>query len=335
MARVKAKRVGKRKDEEPPAVEPSEQRPTKRRRTSPQPSQTKSFQQNAPPAAKQGQIISSLFTSNPAIVPPTQGPMARKNQPSNAPLTDASTFAGLGLDPLLVSHITQKMSIATPTGIQRSSLSLLLPESPLNEGGPNDAFVQSQTGSGKTLSYLLPIVQNLLPLCRESWIDRTIGTLAVIIAPTRELASQIHNVLESLLRMNLGEGMTRFLVAGLLIGGSTRQHEKARLRKGVGVLVATPGRLLDHLQHTSSFEIGKCSWLVLDEADHLMSLGFEQTIKDIIDNLESRRKLSIQVRKLAPPMDCKNLSEFLGEQRRHPWFNWLGLGKPFTPDNPL
>jgi len=138
-----------------------------------------------------------------------------------------------------------------------------------------DVFIQSQTGSGKTLSFLLPIIQDLLPLSSLSYIDRSIGTLAVIIAPTRELAKQISDVLEMLLKLRLRDQdetpdeaetrRTRWLVSGLLIGGATRAHEKARLRKGVPILVSTPGRLLDHLQNTSSFNIGKCRWLVLDD----------------------------------------------------------------------
>ncbi|KAH8828576.1 DEAD-domain-containing protein [Flagelloscypha sp. PMI_526] len=293
--RAKAKRVAtKRSSTSDP---PGPQQPAKKRKIAPLDEPAAESRPSQLPTKQQGQIISSLFTSNPSIPAPAPAAFqpSKKSKPSNAVLTDSSTFSGLGLDPLLVSHLSSKMSVQTPTGIQRSSLSLLLPLQDNENTRDRDAFIQSQTGSGKTLAYLLPIVQQLLALCHESWIDRTIGTLAIIVAPTRELASQIHSVLESLLRLNLGEGMTRFLVAGLLIGGATRQHDKARLRKGVGILVATPGRLLDHLQHTSSFEVGKCQWLVLDEADHLMSLGFEQTIKDIVENLNSRRRLAVQV----------------------------------------
>ena len=197
------------------------------------------------------------------------------------------------------------MGIAKPTSIQRAALPVLLPEHDPPGGSLRDVFIQSQTGSGKTFSFLLPIIQDLLPLSSLSYIDRSIGTLAVIIVPTRELASQISEVLDVLLKLRLrpaddtGEDsqaprLTRWLVPGLLIGGSTRTHEKARLRKGLPILVATPGRLLDHLQKTSSFNVGKCRWLVLDEADRLMELGFEDTIKGIIQGLDSRRKLAIQ-----------------------------------------
>ena len=198
-----------------------------------------------------------------------------------------------------------KTGITKPTSIQRAALPVLLPEHDPSGGPLRDVFIQSQTGSGKTLSFLLPIIQDLLPLSSLSYIDRSIGTLAIIIVPTRELASQISEVLDSLLKLRLrpvddtGEDstaprLTRWLVSGLLIGGSTRGHEKARLRKGLPILVATPGRLLDHLQRTSSFNVGKCRWLILDEADRLMELGFEDTIKGIIQGLDGRRKLAIQ-----------------------------------------
>lgn len=197
------------------------------------------------------------------------------------------------------------MSISKPTAIQRAALPNLL-STVSEDTSSRDIFIQSQTGSGKTLSFLLPIIQDLLPLSSLSYIDRSIGTLAIIIAPTRELAKQISDVLEALLQMRLrpadespddpasGPRLTRWLVSGLLTGGSTRTHEKARLRKGVPILVSTPGRLLDHLQNTASFNAGKCRWLVLDEADRLMELGFEETITGIIRGLDGRQKLAKQ-----------------------------------------
>jgi ATP-dependent RNA helicase DDX31/DBP7 len=254
------------------------------------------------------------------IVKATNADSAPVGAPSNAPV-DTSTFEGLGLDQLLVRHLKGKMAIKAPTGIQRSALPQLL-SSPLDIDSaharveeededdyeamtapkvastippPRDVFIQSQTGSGKTLTYLLPIVQALLPLSRLSYIDRSIGTLAIILAPTRELAQQISKVLEQLLSLSLAtEGddrpMTRWLVSGLLTGGSTKTHEKAKLRKGVPILVATPGRLLDHLQNTTSFRFAKTMFLVLDEADRVMDLGFEETVTGIIKALDGRRR---------------------------------------------
>nr|ODN89506.1 ATP-dependent RNA helicase DBP7 [Cryptococcus depauperatus CBS 7841] len=269
--------------------------------------------------ARNPQIISSLFTSG--SLPGVKGstlPEVPAGVPSNAPM-DTTTFQGLGLDKLLIRHLKNKMNVEKPTGIQRNCLPYML-SSPLNpdkqagdesrhEESPRDVLIQAQTGSGKTLAYLLPIVQTLLPLSRLSYIDRSIGTLAIILAPTRELAQQISKVLEQLLHMSLGaergssvceddeKPFTRWLVSGLLTGGSTRTHEKARLRKGVPILVSTPGRLLDHLQNTMSFQCAKTMFLVLDEADRVMDLGFEETITGIIKALEGRRRNEINIEK--------------------------------------
>ncbi|KAI6000678.1 DEAD-domain-containing protein [Pisolithus albus] len=249
------------------------------------------------------QIISSLFSHNPKIDAPQSTPSSKAiSSPSNAPLTNASGFAELGLHPLLVAHLENKMGVSKPTSIQRVAIPAFTRSSDLAD---RDVFIQSQTGSGKTLSFLLPIIHDLLPLSTHSYIDRSIGTLAVIIAPTRELANQISDVLASLLTLKLrpereptgaenSVSYTRWLVSGLLSGGATKTHEKARLRKGIPILVATPGRLLDHLQNTSSLNVGKCRWLVLDEADLLMELGFEKTIQGIIQGLDGRRRLAMQ-----------------------------------------
>ena len=107
-------------------------------------------------------------------------------------------------------------------------------------------------------------------------VQRTDGTRALIIAPTRELCSQIADVLNRLTKCCVG------IVGGCVTGGEKRKSEKARLRKGVVVLVGTPGRLLDHLKTTESFSLQWLKWIVLDEADRLLDLGFERTVLDIL-----------------------------------------------------
>ncbi|PPR05848.1 hypothetical protein CVT26_010128 [Gymnopilus dilepis] len=302
--RLKVKRSLKRKphSEGKAAITTSEGPPRKKQRVQ---DEAPTPINPTPKPARPTQVISSLFSYNPKVEVPTapQPAPATTAKPSNAPL-DSSTFTGIGLHPLLISHLTNKMNIHKPTAIQRAALPVLMSSDPSKSS--RDVFLQSQTGSGKTLSYLLPIIQDLLPLSSLSYIDRSIGTLAIIIAPTRELAKQISDVLEAILKMRLradddataesdnSTHFTRWMVSGLLVGGATRTHEKARLRKGVPILVSTPGRLLDHLQNTSSFNVGKCRWLVLDEADQLMELGFEETIKGIIQGLDGRRRLAKQ-----------------------------------------
>lgn len=283
------------------------------------------------------QIISSLFTHDqkeyhsstsssalPDALPERSSGASTSLIPaSNAPgaastssgIPSISDFSSLGLSPLLAHHLSAKLSITQPTPIQRSALPTMLLPMPSGsdahspdqlaqlEESRRDVFIQSQTGSGKTLTYLLPILQSLLPLSTQSYIDRSIGTLAIILVPTRELAKQIHDVLEGLLSLNLnyvppggieGERYTRWLVSGLLTGGATRTHEKARIRKGLPILVSTPGRLLDHLQNTTSLDVAKLRWLVLDEADRLMDLGFAETLSSILKSLDGRRKNAIQ-----------------------------------------
>lgn len=237
------------------------------------------------------EFISSLFSSNPTSKTPVEDqagdipPVA----PSNAPLSNSlHTFTSLGLSPVLATHLFSKLSLTSPTAIQKSAISQLLAED-------SDAFIQAETGSGKTLAYLLPIVQRIMQLSpppsepdptssepRRKQVHRALGLFAIILAPTRELCKQISTVLESLLRC------AHWIVAGNVVGGEKKKSEKARLRKGINILVATPGRLVDHLENTKVLDVSKVRWLVLDEGDRLMELGFEEAIRGIVTKLEDR-----------------------------------------------
>jgi ATP-dependent RNA helicase DDX31/DBP7 len=243
--------------------------------------------QNAPKGGKQ--IISSLFTYNPTSTTKAQ-PSARREddagiEPSNAPLTsELDTFTSLGISTTLAAHLLKKMELKAPTAIQKSAISQLIKDD-------SDAFIQAQTGSGKTLAYLLPIVQRLMELSAnmkkrkdDDNVQRNSGLFAIIMAPTRELSKQIATVLEKLL------GCAHWLVATTVIGGEKKKSEKARLRKGINILVATPGRLLDHLEHTEALDVSNVRWLVLDEGDRLMELGFEQDIQRIVGALNLRMR---------------------------------------------
>lgn len=234
-------------------------------------------------SSKPKEVVSSLFTYNPTTKPPappeTQDEQQPAPEPSNAPLpATASPFTSLGLSPFLSTYITQSLSLTAPTAIQKAAITQLLQED-------SDAFIQAETGSGKTLAYLLPIVQRIIALSTDTAkINRTSGLFALILAPTRELTHQISAVLTRLLRS------LPHLVAGTVTGGSTKNHEKSRLRKGLNILVATPGRLADHLEHTEVLDVGNVRWLVLDEGDRLMELGFEDKIKAIVQKLDDRKR---------------------------------------------
>ena len=138
-----------------------------------------------PSATKSGLYISSLFSRDEANADkPTELPSIPRAAPTNAPSADAS-FEQLGLEYILAAHLRERMDIRDkPTEIQRLAIPPLLSAPPMPQ---RDVLIQAQTGSGKTLTYLLPIVQSLLPLSEESFIDRSVGTLAIILAPTREL----------------------------------------------------------------------------------------------------------------------------------------------------
>ncbi|ESL12059.1 ATP-dependent DEAD/H RNA helicase [Trypanosoma rangeli SC58] len=142
-----------------------------------------------------------------------------------------------------------------------------------------DVLVRSETGSGKTLAYALPLLHQLLCACDKQPIRRQVGTIIVVLCPTRELVVQVTDVFSVLTRCAL------FLTVGGIHGGENRHKEKARLRKGIPVLISTPGRLLDHLKATASFRVEELQTIVLDEADRLLDMGFEQTIREIMGML--------------------------------------------------
>ncbi|CEP63633.1 putative ATP-dependent RNA helicase LALA0_S08e07096g [Lachancea lanzarotensis] len=221
------------------------------------------------------QYVSSLFTSNRDMVTSANSNAHDENSkvdPSNAPLLQDS-FEALGVAAPLLQLLNNKMRISKPTRVQKLSIPTLLE-------AQNDVFVHAQTGSGKTLAFLLPILTRILAL--EERVDRQSGCFAMVITPTRELASQIYSVMLTLTQC------CHYIVPCLLIGGERKKSEKARLRKGCNFIIGTPGRILDHIENTQVIKEQMAStmrYLVLDEGDKLMELGFEETITKIISFL--------------------------------------------------
>jgi len=216
---------------------------------------------------------------------PTTHPNLSPVQANSLPTSEAP------LCPTLRHHLISRMHLHSLAEIQHRVLNAVrnadqpnIPDHTNNQSAhlvhdDCDVLAHSETGSGKTLAFLLPIAEALLN--RRKKVDRTLdGTLALILVPTRELARQVGNVAENLFRP------WHWIVVGVLSGGEKRKAEKARLRKGLTVLVGTPGRVLDHLRGTRSFQIAHCEWLVLDEVDRLLDLGFEASIREIIRALE-------------------------------------------------
>jgi len=148
---------------------------------------------------------------------------------------------------------------------------------PLLEG--EDLVGAAKTGSGKTLAFLIPAIE----LVSKLKYNHKNGTGVIIISPTRELAMQIFGVLKSLMK-------NHSQTYGLLIGGVDKREEAAKLAKGVNIVVATPGRLLDHLQNTEKFLYKGLKCLIIDEADKILDIGFEEDMKQILKLLPEDRQ---------------------------------------------
>lgn len=164
-----------------------------------------------------------------------------------------SAFKDLALDPRLLRSVSH-LGFTTPTEIQQEAIPAVM------QG--KDLLVSSRTGSGKTLAYLLPMMQRLLrsrPLSTQD-------PRAVILAPTRELAQQIYAALR------LFVANTR-LTSVFIVGGENFNDQEKLLKRQPDIIVATPGRLADHLEHQSFFLQG-LEMLILDEADRMLDLGF-------------------------------------------------------------
>ncbi|KAJ2828145.1 ATP-dependent RNA helicase [Coemansia erecta] len=145
-----------------------------------------------------------------------------------------------------------------------------------------DVLGAAKTGSGKTLSFLIPAIELLSKLRFK---PRN-GTGAIIISPTRELALQIFGVARDLLQFHSQ-------TFGIVIGGANRRAEADKLAKGVNLLIATPGRLLDHLQNTKGFIFKNLKTLVIDEADRILENGFEDEMKAIVKMLPEEERQSM------------------------------------------
>ena len=175
-------------------------------------------------------------------------------------------FTQFNLDSRLKTGI-QQARFQQPTPIQESAIPLALSGA--------DLIGTAQTGTGKTAAFVLPILHKLLQQPRNQ-------TRALIITPTRELAEQIHQTIGE-----LGKGTNLRSVA--IYGGVGAQPQIKALRQGVEIVVACPGRLLDHLQNNQA-KLNNIQILVLDEADRMLDMGFLPDVKRIMKYLPKQRQ---------------------------------------------
>ena len=179
-------------------------------------------------------------------------------------------FATLNLDPRLARAITDLGFVQT-TPVQ----SAVFPTVAAGE----DLIACAQTGTGKTVAFLLPVLQRLLT--GQANAPRR-GTSVMILAPTRELAVQIEDDVRSLVKHTRISGVT--VCGGMSMGGQARA-----LRAGVDIVVATPGRLLDHMNHGVA-KFDGLSVLILDEADRMVDMGFWPDVRRIVEALPVNRQ---------------------------------------------
>ncbi|MCJ1351229.1 MAG: ATP-dependent RNA helicase dbp4 [Icmadophila ericetorum] len=183
--------------------------------------------------------------------------------------TEIKDFSDLPLSQTTSSGLDASQFKAL-TDIQKKAIPLAL------QG--KDILGAAKTGSGKTLGFLIPVLENLY---RKRWTELD-GLGALILSPTRELAIQIFEVLRKI-------GRYHTFSAGLVIGGKSLQEERERLGR-MNILVCTPGRMLQHMDQTALLEIDNLQMLVLDEADRIMDMGFQETVDAILEHLPKERQ---------------------------------------------
>ncbi len=184
-----------------------------------------------------------------------------------------NTFADLKLAPELLKALAES-GYTTPTPIQMQAIPLVL------EG--HDLMAGAQTGTGKTAAFSLPLLQKLLPFASSSPSPARHAVRALILVPTRELAIQVEASIKAYAR----HSHLRSLV---VFGGVDIKTQIPHLRNGIEILVATPGRLLDHIEQ-KTVQLNQVQMLVLDEADRMLDMGFMPDLKRILALLPKQRQ---------------------------------------------
>jgi len=198
-----------------------------------------------------------------SITPETDPAIADAGVPSTS-----GTFSDYPLSPVLLDALAER-GLRTPTPIQAAAIPALL--------GGRDVVGQARTGSGKTLAFALPLLEAVDP-SRAS-------VQALVLAPTRELASQVSAVIADL-------GATRGIDVALLYGGTSSGPQRSALRRGAQVAVGTPGRILD-LIGQGALWLDQARFVVLDEADEMFDQGFAQDVERIMDKTSNSRQTAL------------------------------------------
>jgi superfamily II DNA/RNA helicase len=197
--------------------------------------------------------------------------MSSSSRPARAGAAAADAFAALGLSPLFVRAVAAHGYVA-PTPIQAAAIPAAL--------RGDDILASARTGSGKTAAFALPVVQRFEGVARGA----PRRTQALVLVPTRELAAQVGEFFREMARPLAGQ-----LKVAVVFGGVSINPQMMALRGGAEVVVATPGRLLDLVDH-NALALDAVATLVLDEADRLLDAGFADELARVIALLPARRQ---------------------------------------------
>jgi ATP-dependent RNA helicase DeaD len=198
------------------------------------------------------------------------------------------TFEDLGISADILEALSKK-GFENPTPIQAQTIPLLL-------SGEKDIVAQAQTGTGKTAAFGIPILERITPGMGK--------VQAIVLAPTRELANQVAEELESL---KAGRNIRILPV----YGGQGMDVQLKQLKKGVDVVVATPGRAIDHLKRTT-LQLDHVKFVVLDEADEMLNMGFIEDIEVILDHITTKRRMLLFSATMPQPI-LRLAKKFMGD----------------------
>uniref|UniRef100_A0A8K9WWE0 RNA helicase n=1 Tax=Oncorhynchus mykiss TaxID=8022 RepID=A0A8K9WWE0_ONCMY len=168
--------------------------------------------------------------------------------------------------PQYVMDVLLSQDFKEPTSIQSQGFPLAL--------SGRDMVGIAQTGSGKTLAYLLPAIVHIN---HQPYLERGDGSICLVLAPTRELAQQVQQVAHDY-------GKTSRIKSTCVYGGAPKGPQIRDLERGTEICIATPGRLIDFLE-AGKTNLLRCTYLVLDEADRMLDMGFEPQIRKIVDQI--------------------------------------------------
>nr|WP_227672274.1 DEAD/DEAH box helicase [Psychrobacter urativorans] len=191
----------------------------------------------------------------------TQAPTTNANTSEEKSESEEMTFADLNIAKPILTAL-ERSGYTNPTPIQAQAIPFAL--------AGRDLLLSAQTGSGKTAAFVVPLLDRL---SRATSFDK--NTKALILTPTRELAQQVHDSVRTYSKDMRG------LFCVPLVGGAPYNGQITALKKGVQVIVATPGRLLDHI-NAGRVDLSQLEVLVLDEADRMLDMGFADDISDIL-----------------------------------------------------